>query len=207
MRESEFGEVQYQATAKMIRFIEENHTYWKNDKRLPSVSELLGIILGKGYEGIPAYILNQAAEFGTLVHTAIELYFSTGILRDDLSPYADFCLNECIRITKDIKPLELELVTSYKDFYAGTIDLVAENKDGLTLIDYKTTAEKHLERWKWQLNLYRLAYEESTGEKVKSLKVAHIPKKSKGEMVEIETINDHLLIDAVMKAIGEINEQ
>ena len=56
----------------MIEFIEEGHIYLKDGIIVPSVSEILHHIFPDKYKGIPNWVMEKKAEYGTKVHYAIE---------------------------------------------------------------------------------------------------------------------------------------
>lgn len=176
----------------MLKFDAKKHRYTLNGKELPSVTRLIGEYLGDDYTGIPAHIIEKAGEFGTTIHNAIEMYEEIGILRDDLTDRHMKCLNDYLSI-KSCEVIETEQIVYYKDYYAGTIDCIAETDKGLTLIDYKTSSKAYPEKWAYQLSLYKKAYEWMTGKTIESLQVYHLKKTGKSKVVEIEPIDDNEL--------------
>ncbi|MEI3508718.1 MAG: hypothetical protein V8R01_06445 [Bacilli bacterium] len=57
----------------MIEFIEEEHIYLIDGVIVPSVTQILNKVFPKKYEGVPDYILNKKASYGTKVHKLIEI--------------------------------------------------------------------------------------------------------------------------------------
>ena len=78
-------------------------------------------------------------------------------------------------------------IYSKKYNYAGTLDLICTTKKSneLTLIDWKTSKAIY-DNYIYQPMAYKFAFEEETGEKIKSMKIIRIPKN--GGNIEIKDI-------------------
>lgn len=185
----------------MIEFIEEGHLYLKDGVLLPSVSEILHFIFPDKYKSVDQEVLNKKAEYGSKVHESIEHYenvltrtskeeafISTkGILNLDINQ--EFSLRQYIRLKDkyNIEVLEQEQIINYKDDYAGRFDMIAKVNNELSLCDIKTTAVLDKEYLSWQLSLYELAHMAMYGtSKFEKLYAIWLPKRSYGELVEIE---------------------
>ena len=71
-----------------IEFLEASHTYLVEGVIVPSVTTILGATLFKDkYKGIPAYILQNKADFGVNVHKAIELDSDEGLTQVEKISY------------------------------------------------------------------------------------------------------------------------
>ena len=157
----------------MLEFDDIIHTYTLDGREIPSVTTLLSVIkYSKKYENIPPNILEKAAERGTIVHQDIEAYCKFGI-DSKTSQVRHF---KFLQKTYGFEVLENELPTYYlgEVDFAGTIDLVLKINDEIALADIKTTSILDKEYLAYQLNLYRLAYEQRTGQKVSKLYGIHI---------------------------------
>ena len=87
-----------------------------------------------------------------------------------------------------IKPLYIEKkIYSKKYNYAGTLDLICTTKKSneLTLIDWKTSKAIY-DNYIYQTLAYKFAFEEETGEAIKSMKIIRIPKGE--EKIEIKDV-------------------
>lgn len=184
-------------------FDEKEHKYFLDGKELPSVSVICNLILGQTYEGVPEFVLKKAAEFGTKVHSAIELYCTTDLIPWDLTIMQEHCFNEFLRLSVGYKGIENEFMGHYEDKFAGTIDWVVE-KDGITIIDFKTTSEYHKERVRLQLSLYRLIW---GWDKVTRLMCMWLPKGGQGQLYEVESWDKEELLKEVDKCIKELRQQ
>lgn len=180
---------------KMVEFNEQYHKYLVDGlKVIPSVSELVKFATNENYKGIPQFILEKAADFGSEIHSAIELYLTKGeetIYFDDKlkNSYEEF-----MRLKDEFigKTNIIEQIVSYKDRYAGRIDLLS----GTNLIDFKTNAkydEKLDTHLKWQLGYYKLALNQ-IGLNVDKCYCLYLPKTGKGKWVEIAPIEEYELL-------------
>ena len=185
-------------------FDEADHTYTIHGKLIPSVSLIVGLILGDNYKGIPMQILNKAAEFGTDVHKFIELYNETCIIEYGGDYKKLHCVNEWIRLSEEFdKIIESEQSVHYDDLYAGTFDSIALKGNKRVLLDYKTTNKFHEERVTLQLNLYRLAYRWLTGKKVDELCAVWLPKHGRGKLIYLDILDEVELLEEVKEVLNE----
>jgi hypothetical protein len=97
----------------------------------------------------------QAADLGSEIHKAIEMYLATGIFADAYKKY--LVSFESYLATLEGKP-ESEVFANGNG-YAGRADLLITGKDGITVLDYKTQKFKDgkatfYEEWGMQLAAY-----------------------------------------------------
>lgn len=167
-----------------LTFIEETHQYLLGGVLLPSVSEILHFIFPDKYKGVSKDILNQKANYGSIVHEYIEK-FEKGKYKElpDLDLYQKLSIKQYLRLKAkyDIDVIEQEKMVHYEDYYAGRFDMIANIQNKECLCDIKTTAELDIEYLSWQLSFYELAY----GRKFKKLYAIWLPKKGIGKLVEI----------------------
>lgn len=181
----------------MIEFNSDLHQYTVDGKILPSVSEIIKRILPGQYDSIPEFVLQKAAEFGTDVHSMIEIYNEHGLYLPAEDDRKNHCLDEWIRLKEGITIKSSEMMVNYKDIYCGTFDALAEIDGQTVLMDYKTTSKVHTEHLTLQLNLYRLAYENLYKRKVDRLIGVWLPKTAKGKLVECDLIPDEELEELI----------
>lgn len=164
-----------------VLFDEEQHTYLLGDKYLSGITGMLQRqFFPNEFEGIPQYIVDQAAEYGTSVHQSCE-DFDHSWINDGTVEVQDY-----IQICKDYK-LQHECseytVTDGKD-WASRIDKVYRvSDDTFDLSDIKTygqmTPEK-LAKARWQLSCYAAMFEmQNKKAKVGRLFVIHLRNKQK----------------------------
>ena len=168
----------------MIEFLPNEHLYLVRGVIVPSVTSILSSTIFKDkYKGIPAYILNNKANFGNNVHKAIEL--GTG---DGLSIVERVSYDQWVKLQArhNIMPQEQETLVHYDDLYCGTLDMVAIVNDELVINDIKTTATLDKDYLSWQLSFYKYAYEKMGGQELVRAYATWLPKKELGEFVEIQ---------------------
>lgn len=169
-----------------VVFNESNHTYTLGDKLLISVTRLLKKHgLSADYSGVDAEVLEKAANKGITVHKEIEEYIKTGEtgFTSELLDYIDiaqelqFVANES-EILLPCGDIPEDKIDEY--ICAGTADIIGTSKDGLTLVDIKTTAKVDKRAYAWQLSLY----ERLSGLKFDKMYIFHLGKNSKAIPIE-----------------------
>ena len=134
-------------------------------------------------------IKNDAGLVGSVVHGLIEDYLQG----KEIPIQSDKAIVNCWNLfldwwkTQEYKVIELEKkIFSKKHNYAGTLDLVLEDKKGnLVLADIKTSNHITFD-YILQLNAYKYAYEEETKLKITKGLIIRLPKKdSKIEVKEL----------------------
>lgn len=173
----------------MIEFIEEEHLYLYDGVIIPSVSDILAFIFPEKYKDVPDYILQNKAEYGSLVHELVE-QLENGKTIEELKQDYEFnyiveaSLEQHLRLKKEyeIETISQEEIVCYKGLYAGRYDSEAMIKSELSLVDRKATAKLDEEYLSWQLSYYELA----KGKRYKKLYVEWLPKKGLGKLVEIK---------------------
>lgn len=151
-----------------LEFDDETHRYIVNGIITPSVSKLLSLKFDD-YPNVPKAVLQAAADRGTEMHKAIEVYEKTG-KESDLQEFRNYLF---LKKHFKIENVENELPVAYFDdglpVFAGTIDQVCRI-DGVPAInDFKRVSAPNKEKIAYQVNLYRLAYNQTFGVEVKAL--------------------------------------
>lgn len=122
--------------------------------------------------GAPDRITKQSAEFGTLLHEFLEVYLTTGVMKDvPKHAYADtsICRQSMIKFVNDwnLGPnttFKAEcLIWSNVYNYAGCIDYIAVKDGKVYILDWKTTGHLH-SKYLLQLSAYWMALEERAKE-------------------------------------------
>ena len=139
-----------------LYFDEELHRYYLNGEELPSVTRILKPL--NDFYGIPPEVLQHAADRGTAIHKAIELYVQGTLdedsLCDEIKPY--FAGFKKFVAEKQPKFVMSEQRVYHPDMrYAGCLDL-ALKMPSLYVIDVKNTAAISPS---WAIQL--LAYQEA----------------------------------------------
>lgn len=155
-----------------VVFEPEHHTYTLNGKQLSGVTAIVKWLFPDTYAGIPEYVLNMAADYGTLIHSKCELADSMGIVDEPI-------VKEYQRIIKDAG-LEVEYseyLVSDEKAIASSIDKVFKDD---SLGDIKTTSKVHEANVQVQLSIYAYLYELQTGRKANKLYLIWLPKPQYG---------------------------
>lgn len=176
-----------------VEFIEEGHIYKVDGVVTPSVSEIIRTVLFPDmYKGVPKRILNNKASFGTNVHNAIENNDPSDLNKVEMLSYIEY---ERLIKKHNIEIIEQEQIVNYEDLYCGTFDAIAKVDGVLSLIDFKTTYKLDEEYLSWQLSFYNTAHQMDF---LKAYAV-WLPKKKKGDVVEIELKSDEEVLEVVDK--------
>lgn len=152
-------------------FDEETHTYRLNGEIIPSVTQVLASL--NDFSMIRPEVLQHAADRGTAVHRAVELFCADNLeedsLCDEIKPY--FAAFKQFYGEKQPKIISSEqLVCNTRKQYGGKMDLVIEMPD-MWLVDIKCTAQVSKTAG-IQLVAYRHAYLEMNPV------VQHMPKRA-----------------------------
>ena len=158
----------------ILEYIDSTHTYLVDGVIVPSITQIMKLKFENKYDGVDKDVLSKAAQKGTEVHEAIENYCKTGEVKDlkevrnfiFLQKHYDFVVlgNEIpIILFKDDNPIA-----------AGRLDLVLDVNGNIGLGDIKRTSTLDKEYLTYQLNLYRLGYQQCYCKEVKYLSGIHL---------------------------------
>ena len=143
-----------------LEFEEETHTYICDGLILPSVTQILKIKFDD-YAGVPQYIMEQASEKGTALHKAIELFETTG-QTSELKEFRNYLF---IKKRKGFKNISNEVPIIYEEngkvLFAGQLDQIIELDGQIGINDFKRVSAPNKEKIAYQLNLYKMGYEQS----------------------------------------------
>lgn len=147
----------------MIRFDKEEHTYYLDDKKLISVTQLIKKhnLDGNFYENVDEETLKKKAERGTIVHEEIDDYIKNNNIgfTKELKDFIDFQEKE------ELSCLESEMIVN-NDIVAGTIDLMGIKNANAFIADHKTTCQINYESVSWQLSIYAYLFDKSVYEEI-----------------------------------------
>lgn len=149
----------------ILEYDDENHLYICDGVIVPSVTQLMQRRFGSKYDGVPRYVLNNAARLGNMIHHVIEK-------AEALKDASDYILSEPEYEVADefrsylamkkrwgftVEGNEMPLLIPYKGeiIAAGRMDLLLMNKDGkLGVADIKRTAKLDENYLRYQTTLY-----------------------------------------------------
>lgn len=187
-----------------VLFDEEKHTYLLGDKYLSGITGMLQRqFFPNEFEGIPQYIVDAAAEYGTEVHRSCEDFDHSWINdgTQEVADYIQIChehglTHECSEYT----------ITDGKD-WASRIDKVfRQSEDTFDLGDIKTygkMTDEKLQKARWQLSIYAYFFELMNKKaKVGRLFIIHLRNKQKKDGTW-DHISDIIFVNRIPSEICE----
>lgn len=164
----------FEIKGKPLEFIETTHTYIYDGIVLPSITQMLKVKFGNKYDGIPDEVLKRAAEQGTALHKAIEDYEQQGIESDvaELRNYK--FLKRAFKFECIDNEVPIVLFEDDVPVACGRLDLVLKEGEAIGLGDIKRTSVLDKNYLAYQLNLYRIAYQQCYGVKISFLRGIHL---------------------------------
>lgn len=190
----------------VLEYFDDEHVYLVDGIIVPSITQILKYKFGGKYNGVSKSVLQKASEKGTMVHEAIEKYCKYGY-ESDLPELRNFkFLQRAYKF--DVIENEVPVILSFdgKPVSAGRLDLVIEKigEDGVLhgergIADIKRTSTLDKEYLAYQLNLYRIAYQQCYGTKIDFLKGIHL-REEKRKYVDIP-INEDMAMELVKEYI------
>lgn len=175
----------------ILEYYDDEHQYLVDGVMVPSITQLLTKKFPKRFEGVRKDTLEKAAEKGTEMHQDIENYCVSGVEKATkeirnfkflMKAYDFFVIDNEVPVIlfKDEKPIA-----------AGRLDMIIKINDAIGIADLKRTSTLDKEYLAYQLNLYRIAFQQCYGIPVKNLHGIQL-KDDKRKMVEIP-INEYLM--------------
>ena len=177
-----------------LEYIDESHTYICDGVILPSITQVIKSRFGGKYAQVDNATLKRASEQGTAVHKAIEDWCKYEE-ESDLPELRNF---KFLQKQYGFEVLANEIPVILSDdapICAGRLDLVLRIGDQEGLGDIKRVSTLDKEYLGYQLNLYRIAYEQCYGQKIEFLKGIHLRENTR-KFVDIP-INEKLAWDLI----------
>ena len=151
-----------------VEFDPVDHTYLVDGVIVPSVTEILKSKFND-YAFVSRAVLEQASARGTELHKAIELYETTG----QTSALQEFRNYLFLKKRIGFRNISNEIPVIYEEngrvLFAGQLDQIVEVNGMLGINDFKRVSAPNKEKIAYQLNLYKIAYEQSYHQQIKSL--------------------------------------
>lgn len=149
----------------VLTFDDKEHKYYLDSVLIPNVTNIIGAVGLADFRFVKPSVLKEAMYVGTAAHETIRLYNKGTLNLEKLSPRWKGYLASYINFIEDTKAKVIEyetMVYSSKYLYAGTLDLIAEINNKVTVIDFKTGVinKKYC---RLQTAAYENAYRELTG--------------------------------------------
>lgn len=157
-----------------LEYFDDSHTYLCDCIPVPSITQCLKIKFSNKYAGIDEQTLKRASVAGTEVHKAIEEYCKEGT-ESEFPEVRNF---KFLKKQYKFEVLENEVPVILFDvdepIFAGRLDLVLDMDGDTVLADIKRTSTLDKEYLTYQLNLYRIAYQQCYGIQISGLKGIHL---------------------------------
>lgn len=191
-------------TLSRVKFDEATHTYTLDGKQLQGITgTLIRRAFPDKYKDVDPEVLAQAAAKGKALHEAIQNYDRYGILGDDerIGRYAELMEERMLTV------IENEYLVSDNEHYASSIDIVADDGNGVSLIDVKSTYNLDKQSTALQLSLYKRWFEkENVNLKVNRIYALWLPNRDHTicDLVELSPWDDATL-DALIEA--DLNDE
>lgn len=166
-----------------VEFIEHDHTYWLEDKRLHGITGVIKKHLFPDmYLGVPDSVLQKAGERGTQIHKDLHTTDMFGTeLTDVQRAYKQMMKGRTV--------IDNEYIVSDGEYFASPIDKVLISGDEVILADVKTTYTLNRKYVAWQLSIYKYLFElQNPGVKVAALACIHISNENEVTWHDIDEV-------------------
>ena len=158
----------------VLEYIDETHTYIYEGVVLPSITQILKGKFGNKYDGIPKDTLERASQQGTAVHKAIEDFEKKGI-ESELPELRNYkFLKKAHKFECVDNEVPVVLFFFDEPVACGRLDLVLTEGNQIGLGDIKRTSTLDKNYLAYQLNLYRIAYQQCYGTEISFLRGVHL---------------------------------
>lgn len=182
-----------QLNKSQVIFNQEQHTYSLNGVQLSGITGMLERqLFPKKYENVPQFILERAAERGSMIHEACEIVDELGVEHESQEAQNYIRLKEENILVHEAS----EYLVSDNEHFASCIDKVYRvDNDTFDLADIKTTYKLDTEYVSWQLSIYAYLFEmQNPKAKVNKLYAIWL-RGEKAELVEVKRKSSELVID------------
>lgn len=197
-----------------LEYYDDTHEYLVDGINVPSITQILKTKFGNKYSEVDENTLKIASIKGTNVHKAIEIYEKTGeelelVTYDKFGIEDSNTLNELYnykflkkKYKFEVLDNEVPVILFYNNvpIAAGRLDLVLKIIEEIKLGDIKRTSQLDKEYLGYQLNLYRIAYQQCYGTNIQGLVGLHL-RDNKRKFVPIP-INEEIVMDLIEGYLG-----
>lgn len=157
----------------VLEFIPETHQYLVDGVLTPCVSNILAHKFND-YGSVSREVLQRASERGTELHEAIENYERRGVT-SELREFKNYLF---LKKHYSFENIENEVPVMYeKDgtvLFVGTLDQIIEMDGKRGINDFKRVSAPNKQKIAYQLNFYKLAYEQTYNKTVDFLSYTHL---------------------------------
>ena len=167
-----------------VIFNQEQHTYSLNGVQLSGITGMLERqLFPKKYENVPQFVLERAAERGSMIHEACELVDELGVEHESQEAQNYIRLKQENILVHEAS----EYLVSDNEHFASCIDKVYRvDNDTFDLADIKTTYKLDTEYVSWQLSIYAYLFEMQNPGAIVRKAFAIWLRGEKAELVEVK---------------------
>lgn len=155
-------------------YIDSEHMYIVDGVIVPSVTQLLSKKFGNKYKYVPKDVLEEARKKGTDIHNAIEGFEKRGEESDYKELYNYRFLKRQYGFECVDNEVPIIIFDDGEPVAAGRLDMVITMNDELGLADIKRTSQLDKNYLAYQLNLYRIGFQQCYGTEIKFLRGLHL---------------------------------
>ena len=160
-----------------VVFHEETHIYSLNGKKLQGITGMIERqLFPHKLDNIPESVLKKAAELGSAIHKACQMYDEIGI--EDQMPQVAVYKKLLDKEFPNSQVIANEYIVTDGEYFASPIDKVIQiTENTVAIVDVKTTYELDKEYVSWQTSIYKYLFEkQNPGIKVGGLLALWLPK-------------------------------
>lgn len=187
-----------------VDFNEDLHQYKVDGHEVLSVTQFIKRLNPDKYTGVSEKTLQSASKRGTALHNAVEIYEQDGLPSNDIQEFRDYCFLKK-HYGWEVVAQEKVVVLQYRGVtLAGRFDQLQQLGDKLIIADLKNTATLDKEALAIQLNLYKMAFEQTYEMQVDGLKGIWLYK-GKRKYIDIPVNYEHTieLLEQYRKEVTE----
>ena len=163
----------FEINGHTVEFIEEQHLYLVDGILTPCVSNILAYKFND-YGTVSKEILQRASERGTELHEAIEAFERDGAT-SELREFKNYLF---LKKQHGFTNIANEVPVIYEKggtvLFVGTLDQVIEMNGKCGINDFKRVSAPNKQKIAYQLNFYKLAYEQTYNKKVDFISYTHL---------------------------------
>lgn len=166
----------YTINQQTLYFDAENHRYYIQGNRIPSVGDIVAMMMPSKKLRIEPSRLQNAAEKGQALKARIFAYETEGIKSRDVELQGYIALKRQHQFEVKATNVPLFLYHFGQVVAAGHLSMLITSPylKGNVLVDIKRRQHLDIARLTLQLNLYKLAYEQTYKTKIHTIKCLHI---------------------------------
>ena len=163
----------YNLNNHILEFDENSHIYIVDGLIVPCVTDILSRKY-KDYDGVSQETLKRAANLGTKLHKAIEIYEKKGITNNSEEFKNYLFLKKHYKIENIDNEVPIIYEENGKVLFAGTLDQIYKIDNKLGINDFKRVSAPNKEKIALQVNLYKIGYEQTYHKSIEILSFMHL---------------------------------